>query len=311
MSCPTRGVIFAEPSTTNITVFIPFDTIIAVFTVTSNIICMITLVKTKCLHTPSNMLIIGLCISDILVGIVVQPINISFLYLVRYEKVRSQSMLTAVYFTSQGCAGLSFTFTIIINIDRYIAICHPFRYYEKATCRTHLTVVITTCVVWLIYICLDKFLLLNIVFEVFRMTYVALALVVLFAANMEIIKVLKRQNKAICTIQRIANHGTRDFRRQKRDRSKAFTCSIITAFFLFCYLPTVALFAYFVLKGSFCWFTHEIFITNLWSYFLVSLNSFMNPVIYCIRLKGIRKAAKAMICRRDKDLVRNLTTQSM
>ena len=312
MSCPKAGLIFKEPSTTNITVFIMLDAIIAVFTVITNLLCILTLIKTKSLHVPSNMLIAGLCLSDVLVGLIVQPILITYLFYVRFDKVNHRPLIAAVYITSQACAGLSFTYTIIINIDRYIAICHPFKYYAKATCRTHILVVITTSVVWLIYVCLDVFFLLQLAFEMFRIAYIAFALFVIFAANIKVIKVIKRQSAAVRNIQEIINNCTQrgNIRKQNRERSKAYTCIIITSVFLFCYIPTIVIFLYSLYIGTFCWDKDAIFVANLWSYFLVSLNSFINPVIYCIRITGIREAAKKIYCNRSSDNVRNFQRTS-
>ena len=305
MSCSLQESLFAEKSLTNISVFIPLDAVVAVFSVTANLLCLVTLVKKKSLQTPSNILIAGLCFSDTLVGLLIQPLSISYLAFIRIQKVHNESLLMAVFLFSHALIGLSFTYTTIINIDRYLAICHPFKYTANATRSTHIRIAIATFVISAIGLLLDRFFLWQLIVEVFRITFTAIALLSIIVTNIEVIKVISRQNTAMRSATATANNQTSrgDFRRKRKERSKAYACITATGIFVLCYIPTLVIFFHHIRIGSLCWKSYVHFIINLWASFLINLGSFINPIIYCIRIKSIRKAVKTLFCRKNSDRV--------
>ena len=298
MSCPWLEIAVNEVSLTNISVFLPLDTIFASVSVVANLLCLATLIRTTSLHTPSNILIAGLCFSDLLIGLLQQPMLLSYLFIIRTRQLHSTSHLMVAFVVSQTCIGLSFTYTTIINIDRYLAICHPFKYYAKATHRTHLRTIFATFVIWLLYTLFDRLLLWQTMMQVLRSTYAALALASILATNIEVMKVINRQNTAMRSILTIPSNRTSrcHIQRQFTERNKAYTCAIVTTVYLFCGIPILAIFLYIIRSGTLCWGSYQIFVATLWANFLVTLNSFMNPVIYCIRVKTIRKAIKKLVC---------------
>ena len=303
MSCSLQGILFTEKSFINISVFIPLNAVVAVFSVTINLLCLVTLVKETSLQTPSNILIAGLCVSDVLVGFLIQPISITYLAFIQIQKVHNESLLKAVFLLTHAFVGLSFTYTTVINIDRYFAICHPFKYIANATRLTHLRITIATFAIWMICLLIDTFFLRQLIIEVFRITYVAIALLSIIASNIEMIRVISRQNTAMRPVAAIANRQTAggDFRRKRKERSKAYACIIATATFVLCYIPILVIFFHQIRTSTLCWRSYEQFIINLWASFLINLSSFINPIIYCIRVKTIRRAAKTILCRKNSD----------
>ena len=308
MSCALEESIFNEASLKNITLFLLLSTFVTVFSIATNLICFITLIKRRTLQTPSNILVTGLCFSDLLLGLLVQPISLTYLFFIRTQKVHIASLQMVVVATAHTFIGLSFTYTTIINIDRFFAVCHPFKYFEKATRYTHLRVVVAVFFTWLIYVFLNNLILQQLVFQVLTMAYIVVALVCMLATNVEMIKVINKQNVAMRSVRVIANHRASrcHIQRQHKERSKAYTCIIITVAFFVCNIPLLVMFIYSTRTGVYCWSPYGVFIGNLWANFLTTVNSSINPVIYCIRMKAIRKAAKALLCGRHSDDVSSI-----
>ena len=312
MSCALQESIFNEASFKNITLFLLLNTVVTVFSIATNLLCFITLIKRRTLQTPSNILVTGLCFSDLLFGLLVQPISLTYLFFIRTQKVNIATLQMAVVAAAHIFIGLSFTYTTIINIDRFLAVCYPFKYFEKATQHTHLRVVIIAFVIWLAYAFLKILILQQLVFQVLAMVYVVVAFICMLATNVEMIKVIIKQNTAIRSVRAIANHSVSrcHIQQQCKERSKAYTCIIITVAFFVCHIPLTVMYIYRTNTDVYCWSTYEVFIGNLWANFLTTVNSLINPIIYCVRMKAMRKAAKALLCGRHSDDVSSINPSS-
>ena len=308
MSCALQESIFNEASFKNIALFLLLNIVVTFFSIVTNLLCFITLIKTRSLQTPSNILVTGLCFSDLLLGLLVQPISLTYLFFIRIQKVNITSLQMVGMAAAHIFIGLSFTYTTIINIDRFLAVSYPFKYFEKATRHTHLRAVIAAVVTWLTYVFLNILILRQLVFQVLTMVYVFVALICMLATNVEMIKVINKQNTAMRSVRAIANHRVSrcHIQQQCKERSKAYTCIIITVAFFVCHIPLTVMYIYRTNTDVYCWSTYEVFIGNLWAHFLTTVNSFINPIIYCIRMKAMRKAAKALLCGRHSDDVSNI-----
>ncbi|XP_066506541.1 trace amine-associated receptor 13c-like [Hoplias malabaricus] len=104
---------------------------ISVCTVFLNLLVIISISHFKQLHTPTNLIILSLAVADLLVGLIVMPVNITQLidscwYLGKlacflFPAVSSLPVLASV---------LSL---VLIAVDRYIAVCDPLLYPSRVT----------------------------------------------------------------------------------------------------------------------------------------------------------------------------------
>nr|XP_024002638.1 trace amine-associated receptor 6-like [Salvelinus alpinus] len=113
-----------------ITLYIFFSLISAV-TVFLNLLVIISISHFKQLHTPTNLLILSLAVSDLLVGLIVIPATTVAImescwgfgeYFCLFE-----------FYIAYLCTSLSLGNLVLISIDRYVAVCDPLLYHSKIT----------------------------------------------------------------------------------------------------------------------------------------------------------------------------------
>lgn len=98
---------------------------IAVLTVVLNLLVIISISHFRELHSPTNLLLLSLAISDLLVGLLLMPV----------ETVRCWVISGALsYIIGFTLSSTSVGNVVLICIDRYVAICYPPQYPSKITC---------------------------------------------------------------------------------------------------------------------------------------------------------------------------------
>ena len=112
-------------------VHIPF----AIFAFLSNLVVIVTIIRTASLHVPVNVLLCGLAAADCLTGLVVQPVYASWRFLLHH--LRDPCSLVHLYQASQslpfllvGCRFLNLALT---SVDRFYAVSKPLVYRTTVT----------------------------------------------------------------------------------------------------------------------------------------------------------------------------------
>ncbi|XP_029968064.1 trace amine-associated receptor 8a-like [Salarias fasciatus] len=102
---------------------------IAVLTVVLNLLVIISIFHFKKLHTPTNLLLLSLAVSDFLVGLlmVFQIILIDGCWFL------CDLMCSLYFLLDYGITSASVGTMVLISIDRYVAICDPLHYSTKVT----------------------------------------------------------------------------------------------------------------------------------------------------------------------------------
>ena len=116
----------------NIKIYIPVLSIVAVVSVVTNGLFLFVLIKKRSLHCPSNTLLGLLCSVDLLTGLIALPLCIAG------ESKRNcfdckPFVLQLASAFSWTFLGLSYQIITLISLDRYAAICHPFRYLQAVS----------------------------------------------------------------------------------------------------------------------------------------------------------------------------------
>ncbi|XP_026074874.1 trace amine-associated receptor 9-like [Carassius auratus] len=119
-----------------------FFSLLSALTVFLNLLVIISISHFKKLHTPTNLVILSLAVSDMLIGLIVIPI----------EAIKL--IETCWYFRDTFCRlfmlimGLllstSLSNLVLIAIDRFVAVCHPLQYPQKISI-TRMLIVICLC----------------------------------------------------------------------------------------------------------------------------------------------------------------------
>ncbi|XP_042369343.1 trace amine-associated receptor 13c-like [Plectropomus leopardus] len=102
---------------------------ITLLTVTLNLLVVISISHFRQLHTPTNLILLSLAVSDLFVGLAVMPAAVSLQSCGSFSKITcALSPLLSFTLTSASVGSMVF-----ISVDRYVAICDPLRYSSLIT----------------------------------------------------------------------------------------------------------------------------------------------------------------------------------
>ena len=266
----------------------------AMLTVIANSILVLTYIKTRSLHNPSNVLLGTLCVCDILVGAVSQPLFLATLFL-SDKHVNLDFLGKAYVFSLTICVGMCFNLLFIITIDRYLAICHPFVYERTATCKRYFALVFVLSIYkiipplggWKFYI----------------WYYVAVTVSFSVGINLcyaRIYRVMQRQNQAISQVSRIGLEERKMRRKNNEDRKKTYTIATLLGVLVISFIPllVMTIIAGQIVMTDICNVSPKVMTVNAWGKFFLMLNSLLNPLVYCLRMKQVSRAARNLMgCR--------------
>ncbi|XP_070688356.1 trace amine-associated receptor 13c-like [Pempheris klunzingeri] len=116
---------------------------ITLLTVLLNLLVIISISHFRQLHTPTNLILLSLAVSDLLVGLIVMPVTITAL-----QSCGFQGTITCAfsYLMSFTLTSASVGNMVLISVDRYVAICDPLHYSSMITPSR---VRICLCLCWL------------------------------------------------------------------------------------------------------------------------------------------------------------------
>jgi len=254
-----------------------------------NILVMVA-VKTKPqLRTKSNIALACLAISDLLVGLLVQPLHIIKLSFLLNGQMSIFCKLEEVSnFLTSKCLIASSTHLILMSAERYAAVRHPFAYEDKVT---EVRIIIVSGLAWLIALLLPT----KDVFKtktdsvgnlvVFIVVPILLYLPAMIYFNCVVYKEVRRNEKQIA-----ANQVSLEAKEKLLKNRKAFyTTTVVLLAFFACIIPLNICFGIFA-------FTTDgntangrktaIYLLPL----MPVLNSLFNPLIYSVRIRYFRVA---------------------
>ncbi|CAI5638280.1 unnamed protein product [Oreochromis niloticus] len=116
---------------------------VSLLTVVLNLLVVVSISHFKQLHTPTNALLLSLAVSDLLVGLLVMPIE--GLRYIETCWLLGRLMCALSPYLSYCLISVSLGSMVLISVDRYIAICDPLLYSSKITVNR---VKLSVCVCW-------------------------------------------------------------------------------------------------------------------------------------------------------------------
>ncbi|XP_070978695.1 trace amine-associated receptor 13c-like [Oncorhynchus clarkii lewisi] len=287
-----------------ITLYIFFSFISAV-TVFLNLLVIISISHFKQLHTTTNLLILSLAVSDLLVGLIVIPV----MTVATMEPCWGFGEYFCVfhaYFVSL-CTSLSLGNLVIISIDRYVAVCDPLLYHSKITTSriTHcISITWCCCIIYraanIQYFvnvqvpsrCLKECttvegsIWVNITDLVITMVVPCSVIITLY---LKIFVVARSQARKVFSKEAARVSGVKTVQANKSERKATKTLAIVVFNYLICWIPSLFVFFFF-----------SVLIDNLLSYFIRFLsfvNSLINPIIYAFLYPWFKVTAKLILRR--------------
>ncbi|XP_045560357.1 trace amine-associated receptor 6-like [Salmo salar] len=121
-----------------------FFSLISAVTVFLNVLVIISISHFKQLHTTTNLLILSLAVSDLLVGLIVIPATT--VAIMESCWGFGEYFCVFQFYIAYLCTSLSLGSLVLISIDRYVAVCDPLLYHSKiTTTRMMCCISITWC----------------------------------------------------------------------------------------------------------------------------------------------------------------------
>ena len=261
------------------------NAILAITSTLGNTLILIALSKESCLHPPSKILLRSLALSDLFVGIFLEPLLVMALTTVEYGSFFPcyYSIIVFVFIGIPLFFVSLFTLTAV-SVDRLLALLLGIRYRQVVTFKRVLLFVICF---WTLSVVLPFGRFLNPNFlPYYGSIAVTLCLVISTCCHSRIYQKLLRHQ---AQIQEHVHQGQQNghaplnIARYRKTVSSALWVQFTV---LACYLPTGILLALMAVKGA----TLSLLIVWTFTTTLTLLNSSLNPILYCWKMREVRRA---------------------
>ena len=265
------------------------NSILACMTVIGNILILTSLRKTTRVHTASKALYCSLALSDLGVGVFVQP-----LFVVRLLEGKEglidlcRIMGTIVNVAGVISVGVSLQTLSVISVDRVLAIRLKMRYKEVATI-SRIRAILAICWFFSTSHALTLFLS-PALFSLFQILGIVMCVSVSTISYVIIFRSLR-------TLQlQVQNYGPGDEASTNAFNVKRFKKSVSTALWVYasllvCYLP----FMFSVAARMSLGFGATFLAIQWFTVSLLYMNSALNPVLYCWKIPEVRESVKEII----------------
>ena len=255
--------------------------------VTLNIITIYVLRKISSLPKPVRILLLTLAVSDLAVGLIVQPLAIATLI--------TQNTDTFQFEKTSEVFGICFTAASFLNItalgaDRFLAIHLHLRYQELVTPRRIVTAVI---MIWVFSATVSLFDLWDRMITAAQATLLAIVIVCFISTTFFYCKIyltVRHLTSQIHTlqVQQASQNVESTSQNTARQRKSAIATFYVYIVFLLCNLPHYSINIANRVSGREISDSEEILI--IYTQTLVHLSSSLNPLIYAWKMRPIRHA---------------------
>ena len=246
--------------------------------VLGNALVLAAIIRTPSIRsTPHMIMLCSLAVSDLLVGIIAQPIHIAD------RLTKDRFVQHAAEMIGYSLCGVSLLTITAITMDRFLALHYHMRY---ATLVTESRVKYTLTIIWLISFLLPGF---NVwyprVNSFVVATVVIICLLICMASFMKIYCFIRRHQLEIQAQQQAVQSSDAgsnlNVTRLKRSAMNTFVFFIVL---IICYLPFYVILTLYGLSIKDRQSEWEFAVTA------VFMNSSINPFLYCWRLRDLRTA---------------------
>ncbi|XP_029981708.1 trace amine-associated receptor 7a-like [Sphaeramia orbicularis] len=280
---------------------------ISVLAVILNLLVIISICHFRQLHTPTNLLLLFLAVTDFLVGLVTMPVVI---FAFKGCWFFGNYLCAFLNYLSFSTSSSSVGNMVLISIDRYVAICDPLHYTNKITMRR---VTVCICLCWLLSVIYNGIILREALINPERSSSCvgecvitidffggAVDVVVTFLLPVTAIIILYMRVFVVAVSQARAMRSHISAVRiqlsakvtcKKSELKAARTLGIVVIVFLICFSP------YYCVTisgdGSVNLMIQHSSIS--FAIYVVYFNSCLNPVIYALFYPWFRKAVKLIV----------------
>ena len=243
--------------------------------------------KTPTLRSPSVVLLCGLALSDLTVGVVVQPFFIANDFITLFSQDQSLKTLFLRIYNSLAFYvwGISLFTITAVSVDRLVAIQKPLRYASIVTIprvRCILVSVWITCAILVnAQFWNDKIFLVLVAFVI------CVCLFISAFSHAKIYKIVRDHKRRIQIQLEAVESNTVDVHNNMSGlKTSALNALIVFLVLLACYYP------YFIVFVVTLVFPINVMLSRSLASTVVFINSALNPFLYCWRIHEIREVVK-------------------
>ena len=255
-----------------------------------NTLVLAAILTTPSLRSPSTILLCSLAASDLLVGLVVQPVYVAY-QLTETSFLHQAGMVLAFF-----ALGVSLSTMTAISVDRFLALYYHMRYPDLMTTKRAMYILAT---LWFT-ICILSFLTfwnMNAYYFVIAVSIVICLLISTFC-YIQVYRIARHHQLQINAQQQVLDTNAESNQNIQRSTKSAKTTFIYYIVMILCYIPMFFL----VLASA----TSEHW-TKIWTLAetVAFMNSSINPFLYCWRLRELRaavvKTVRKILCKQIEE----------
>ena len=287
---------FHQGSDNQLFCFSVLNILLGITATVGNIVILIALHKETSLHQPSKVLLRNLVASDLCVGLVQLVFGSYEISILQ----RQWQICRVLHFVLELPASISIAVSLwtitAISVDRLLALLLTFRYRRVVTLRKVYAVAIAS------WVCngIGLASLWYFSHNAWKLLFASTIAVSLFTSAYCYTRIffrLRHQHNQVSNLREVENQQPRtDIIRYRKTLWSALWLQLAM---LFCYLPSLLLasFAFRKTENN----PSSVLVTPLFTTItLVFFNSTLNPILYCCRIKDVRRAVKdILLCLRE------------
>ena len=268
--------------------FVAVDILLSITAFAGNSLILVALYKESSLHPPSKLLYRCLATTDLLVGLVAQPLYATYWMSVFQEHwSRCRYARDAGYVTSYVLILVSLMTMTAISVDRLLALLLGLRYKQIVTLkRTY--IIVTTFWVFNLVASLCGIFHHRIIF-MYSSLVISFCLVISFASYTKIFCTLRYHQAQVGDQQQPSQTNALNM---ARFRKAVYSALWVQLALVVCYAPmyTVTIVIAYTKKYSLL-----LVVTWKVAVILLYFNSTLNPFLYCWKISEVRQAVKQTI----------------
>ncbi|CAL8401440.1 unnamed protein product [Boreogadus saida] len=264
---------------------------LALLTVLLNLLLIVSIAHFRQLHTPTNLTLLSLAGSDLLIGLVVVPLEAQ--YYIRSCWFLGPWLCYAYYMLMYVLTSASVASILLISLDRYLAVCQPLRYTSEVTVgRVQLAVGLCwSCAV----VYNGSLVVVNVRGPPRRRSCRGecvvmvdgpagwVELLVTFLAPISTVVALYLQVFGAALFQARKMRSSRTAARRSELKA-ALRLGVVVVVFLLCYFPALGFMSQDASGPA-----------SSWSVWLVYLNSCLNPLLYALFYPWFRRTIRLIV----------------
>ena len=270
-----------------LTFFSVLNLFLSIIAFLGNVLILSALRKETSLHPPSKLLLRSLATTDLCVGLISEPLFVTFLMsLVNEHWAVCRYVLAARIITDHSLCAVSLLTLTAISVDRLLALLLGLRYRQVVTLKRTYLIVITFWVVSTLFSMMSFWNPL-ITFR-YDSIVISLCLVIAIISYSKIFFKLRHHQNQVQELQQPNQTNPLNIARYRKAVSSALWLQMTL---VACYLPYVIVIGLVINNGLFL----SVFLALFYARTLVFFNSSLNPILYCWKIDEVRQAVKDTI----------------